>query len=147
MADTFSRDLALFVQRAKANQDLVLRKVCLDLYRSLVMKSPVGNPDLWKHPRKGYVGGRFRANWQVGVGVINSDMSNPPDADVESAVSRAEGALQDVKVGGVIYITSSLPYAQELEYGHSTQAPAGMLRLTVQEYGQYLEKAVAQLKT
>jgi hypothetical protein len=133
MADTFSRDLALFVQRAKANQDLVLRKVCLDLFKSLSVKSPVDT-------------GRFRGNWQVGVGSMNGDTSSPVDPGGEQSISRAEGALANVKVGGVIYLTNSLPYAQRLEYGHSKQAPAGMVRLTVQEYGLYLAKAVAELK-
>jgi hypothetical protein len=47
------------VEKTKADVNLVHRKVCLDLHKSLVMKSPVDT-------------GRFRANWQVGVGAINS---------------------------------------------------------------------------
>lgn len=133
MAGTFARDLAVFVERAKDKQDLVVRKVALDLYRSLAMKSPVDT-------------GRFRGNWQVGVSTVNTTVDSPVDPSGEAAIARAEAALTNVKVGGVIYLTNSLPYAKPLEYGHSKQAPGGMVRITVVEYEQYLANVVGSLK-
>ena len=158
----FAADLAAFAAKTKADIDTVHRKVCLQLYDSLVRKSPVGNPSTWlslrpytdlkgKHhtalkPPPGYVGGRFRANWQVGVGSVNTDTSQPPNADADAVIDRAEGTIKNVTVGGVIYLTNSLPYSLPLEYGHSHQTPAGMVRITVAEYEQYLAKAVGSLK-
>lgn len=129
----FSEHLALLVEKAKGDVQLVHRKVCLDLYRSLVLKTPVDT-------------GRARSNWQIGVGAVNENTSAAPDPSGEAAISRADGALQNVTVGGVIYLTNSLVYAKPLEYGHSKQAPSGMVRITVQEYAQYLAKAVGEVK-
>jgi hypothetical protein len=158
----FSAQLALLVEKAKGDIETVHRMVCLQLYDSVVRKSPVGNPSTWlslrpytdlkgkEHtalrPPPGYVGGRFRANWQVGVGAVNTDTSQPPNADADAVIDRAEGTIKNVTVGGVIYLTNSLPYSLPLEYGHSHQTPNGMVRLTVQEYAQYLERAVRSVK-
>lgn len=168
MSSNFASDIATFCERTKQDINKVHRLLCLELCQSLVYKSPVGNPDIWLslhpsvdisgkgktkfgHTRKakgpvGYVGGRFRANWQIGVGSANLTVLDVPDPGGADAISRAEGALLNVKVGGLIFITNALPYASALEYGHSMQAPAGMVRITVQEYVQSLERALAAVK-
>jgi hypothetical protein len=43
---SFALDIQKFAQKCGANADLVTRKVVLDIGRSLVEKTPVGNPDL-----------------------------------------------------------------------------------------------------
>ena len=57
---SFAEDIAKFAAKCNGNADLVVRKVVLDIGRSLVEKTPVGNPDLWQNPDnkpEGYVGG------------------------------------------------------------------------------------------
>lgn len=44
----FSLKVADFVAKTKAKADLIARKSILDLYIRIVLKSPVGNPELWK---------------------------------------------------------------------------------------------------
>ncbi len=44
-----------------------------------------------------------------------------------------------------IYIMNNLPYARALEYGHSKQAPAGVVRITLAEVDSYVEAAVRSL--
>jgi hypothetical protein len=130
---TFSENLRAFVAKAKGNEELVLRKVVLQLEISLVMKSPVDT-------------GRFRANWQIGYDQVNASTDAAPDPTGEAAIARAQAALQGIQVGGIVYLTNSLPYARPLEYGHSKQAPTGMVRETVVEFGRYLEQAVGAVK-
>lgn len=36
--------------------------------------------------------------------------------------------VQPLKLGDTAYLVNNLPYAVPLEYGHSSQAPAGMVR-------------------
>ena len=79
----------------------------------------------------GYVGGRFRANWQIGIGVANDTVTGDIDRAGGATISRLTAVAKAVKAGGVVYITNSLPYAQRLERGHSKQAPRGMVRLTM----------------
>ncbi|HNB45358.1 MAG TPA: hypothetical protein PLL72_14240 [Burkholderiaceae bacterium] len=97
---------------------------------------------------KGYVGGRFRANWQVGIGSVNDDTSAPPDASGQAALGRASAVIATWATGsGTIWISNSLPYAKKLEFGYSKQAPGGMVRLTVQDFRQKFQQAVQEVKS
>jgi hypothetical protein len=53
--------------------------------------------------------------------------------------------LNGVKCGPPIYIVNNLPYAIPLEYGHSSQAPQGMVRLAAIEFQQLVDEAVRGL--
>ena len=105
----------------------------------MIMKSPVDT-------------GRFKGNWQCGVGGINAAGSDRKDTtplgkyDNLGASLATEVALKGWKPGQTINLTNSLPYAIRLEYGWSKQSPGGMVRLTVNEYADYLKKVVAELK-
>jgi hypothetical protein len=44
---SFSLDLKAFVENAKANAEMIVKKVSLDLVYSVIDRSPVGNPELW----------------------------------------------------------------------------------------------------
>lgn len=128
--DQFRRNFAALLKRAGDKADLVVRKTALDLQSSMISMSPVDT-------------GRFKGNWQCGVGALNTDNTAPAGADAQG---KTAAALQGWKAGQTIWLTNSMPYARRLEYGWSQQAPGGMVRLTVQAYGQALKKAVAELK-
>ncbi len=111
----------------------ILRKITLSALRGVVLRSPVGNPSLWKHPAPpGYVGGHFRNNWFVDIQTINSRIRD--SIDKTGAASLAEGKKVDNLTNPfvIIYLHNSLPYARRLEYGWSTQAPQGMVSITAQ---------------
>jgi len=44
-------DVAAWCQKAQARGDQVLRAISLELLSRIVLRSPVGNPDLWKANR------------------------------------------------------------------------------------------------
>ena len=93
-----------------------------------------------------YTGGRFKNNWQVGIGFVNTDTSAPPSASGSAVEGRARAVLASWKPGQTIFLTNSMPYAKRLEHGWSKQAPGGMVRLTVQAYAQALKTAVESIK-
>jgi len=130
--EAFKRNFAAVIDRVRDKAELVVRRVGLDLYTNLLMKSPVDT-------------GRFRGNWNVGVGSIDAGTTAAPDPGGTVSIGTAAQKLQGAPLAGVIYFTNSLPYAKPLEYGHSKQAPQGMVRLTVVEYGNYLRDVVQQL--
>lgn len=143
---TFAVQLQEFVKKAGANADLVVKKVVTDIGRSLVFKSPVGDPSYWINPApKGYVGGRFRANWQYGLNQANDTTTPGIDPNGTATVGRLAAEVVDKASGNIHYITNSLPYAERLEIGWSRHAPNGMVGLTVVEWRDYIAKAVAQL--
>lgn len=93
-----------------------------------------------------YTGGRFKNNWQVGIGVINANTSREPATDGNAALAAHDTVIKGWKPGMTIWLTNSMPYAGKLEYGHSKQAPGGMVRLAVQNYAQAVAKATRELK-
>lgn len=76
--------------------------------------------------------GKFKANWKVSY--RRPDLSVSGDTDPVKSYAQADKILSLPIVGGNIYITNSLPYADALEYGWSKKAPQGMVRVSVAEY-------------
>lgn len=105
--------------------DTVARKVTLDLFTSVVQKSPVDT-------------GRFKANWNVGT---TPNLSFTASTNAGRGLNEAQKAI-GIPAGGVVYLSNGLPYARRLEYGWSGQAPAGMVRLSVREFRQFVERAI-----
>ncbi|WLH76838.1 hypothetical protein PSH81_13835 [Pseudomonas sp. FP2335] len=96
---------------------------------------------------KGYVGGRFRGNWQVSFEVGATGMLDLVDPTGSAAKAIGKGVLEHYQIGiGKIWIMNNLPYGPRLEYeGWSNQAPAGMVQITVTEFQMYINKAVSEL--
>ena len=146
---SFALDIQKFAQKCGANADLVVRKTVLDVGRSLVEKTPVGNPDLWQNPDnkpEGYVGGHARANWSHSIGALVNQEFKEIDATGGASIDRIISSVPVKAAGEVHYIQNSLPYMQALEDGHSTQAPAGMVAITQTEFQDYIQKALGELK-
>lgn len=146
---SFALDIQKFAKKAGDNADLVVRKVVLDIGRSLVEKTPVGNPDLWQNPDNkpdGYVGGHARANWSHSIGVQVIQEFDVVDATGNASNERIASSLPINAGGKVHYIQNSVPYIEALEDGHSTQAPAGMVAITQTEFQDYIQKALGELK-
>lgn len=80
---------------------------------------------------KGYTGGRFRANWQIGIGALNTATTDNVDKGGGPTLQRLSAAAKATSAGQVVWLSNSLPYAQKLEAGWSKQAPAGMVGLTL----------------
>ena len=132
---SFTLDLSRACEAMKGRTDLVVRKVLLDLGTSLVMKSPVGDATLWKSaPPAGYAGGHFRGNWQHGFGSAPSGELPDIDPSGSASMSRIESGVASSLAAGIHYLANNLPYAQRLEDGWSSQAPAGMMELTLIEF-------------
>ena len=146
---SFALDIQKFAKKAGDNADLVVRKVVLDIGRSLVEKTPVGNPDLWQNPDNkpdGYVGGHARANWSHSIGALVNQEFKEIDATGGASIDRIISSVPIKAAGKVHYIQNSVPYIQALEDGHSTQAPAGMVAITQTEFQDYIQKALGELK-
>lgn len=143
---TFKLELEAFAKKCGDNADLVIKKVIIDLGTSLVEKSPVGDAKYWKKPPPpGYVGGRFRGNWQYGLNAVNATTTEAIDPSGSATIETIVGKVEDKASGNIHYLTNSLPYAQRLEEGWSRQAPAGFVILTTIEFQFFINDAVKGL--
>ncbi|MCW7764309.1 hypothetical protein [Photorhabdus luminescens] len=101
--------------------------------------------DYYKPP--GYTGGAFRGNWQVSFD--SSAEGETGRIDKNGNMTKAIGNLMidQFKVGmKAIYFTNNRPYAYKLEFGHSSQAPNGMIRITAEEAASMFREAIAEVR-
>lgn len=125
----FRVNYARLLERAGSRAEAVVRKTALELQSMMIERSPVDT-------------GRFKGNWQAGIGIVNLSTSDTGN----DALGRTATVLEGWKPGQTIMLTNSMPYARRLETGWSKQAPAGMVRLSVQNYSRAIAKAVSELK-
>lgn len=153
-AQEFTGALREFNVAAGALTTDAWRAMLIEALKRVVLKNPVGNPDLWqstktaeylgvlgvagdvfKFARDGYVGGLSRGNWQATVGEPAKGVL--PNVDQTGAVTIAAGeqVFGQVPDGtfDIGWLTNNLPYIEALEDGWSKQSPQGMLGPTFVE--------------
>ena len=91
---------------------------------------------------QGCVGGRFRGNWMFSIGSPDTSTVDQVDPGGSRSMARIVNGALEFNAGETAYITNSLPYAIPLEYGHSTQAPSGMVRITLGNFQKIVEEAI-----
>ena len=117
---SFSIDLSRAISKAKKRQDVVVRKVMLECFSKVVMRSPV-------------LTGRFRANWIASVGTYSRSPGDAFDKSGDQTVRKIKQDVLGMDISQRCYLTNALPYAVRLERGWSKQSPQGMVRLTLAE--------------
>ncbi len=104
-----------------------VRVIAMALLNEIVLRSPVGNPDLWKRPPPpGYAGGRFRGSHIVSIGEPVYTVTTKIDPAGAETISRGANQLSGLEPFTTVFIQTNLPYAERLEDGHSTQRPEGI---------------------
>jgi Bacteriophage HK97-gp10, putative tail-component len=123
----FSLDIRKFAEKAGAKADFVVKKTIFDLFSEIVMRTPVDT-------------GRLRANWQIGVNQAPGAAYDWVDKDGSATLQIAQQMLDTAKgIGDTYYIVNNLVYAIPIEYGHSKQAPAGMVRVSVASFKNFVD--------
>jgi len=145
----FLQSINAFVDKAKANSELIVKKGCINVLQDIIRMSPVGQPAIWKSkPPKNYTGGRFRGNWQVSFDIpITNEIDRIDPTGVETlkdGIEQIGKFTSDVKS---VYFTNNLSYSVALEFGHSTQAPNGMVRIAALDAQTHFEKSAQEVNT
>lgn len=112
----WSKSLSGFAREVEQTQNKRLRAAALQAFTSVTERSPVDT-------------GAFRGNNRLTVGSRDDGYNLDATGDynqqqANARLSRVTGAFE------VIYIQNSLPYAEELENGSSSQAPQGVYAIT-----------------
>lgn len=94
----------------------------------------------------GYTGGRFRGNWQVSLDERTSEETGRIDKSGGETLRAGNLVLSQFRVGmKEIYFCNNVPYSYELEMGHSSQAPGGMVRITAAEAARFFDEAAKEI--
>lgn len=148
---SLTADIKRFAKKTGLRLDTVVRKLTLDAYTGLLLRSPVDT-------------GRFRNSWRIAIGQPNlsvelAQASNAATKKAAKAATQTKGSpasaaelskastvARTAKAGTVIYITNNLPYAKVLEDGSSGQnsnKPDGILGDTFKELAAKFEETVS----
>lgn len=109
----------------------VCRGAVLDLFGRIITKTPVDT-------------GFARGNWNLSFDKPDAGVSSEhADKGGGKVYARALAVAGQVPMAGrVMWITNGVPYINRLEYGHSKQAPAGMVRISLVEVSNSLNRAL-----
>jgi len=128
----FELDLRRFGKLTADRASTVLRKTALDLLGSVVAGIPkgVGTP---------VDTGRARGGWQVELNAFPSGTDTPLDKGGSATIDRGRETIAQAALTDAIYIGNNVEYIMPLEFGHSQQAPAGMLRVALRAFQGIIE--------
>lgn len=153
---SFASDIAAFQKRYEERASKVVKKVALDMFKSVIMKTPVDT-------------GRARSNWMVGINRIPQE-TGMGIVSQGGAISKMHADVDAAKLGDAVALANSVAYIGTLEYGgypktvkygsegkngmrqiksvggFSHQAPNGMVRITVEEFVSTVNKAVSLVR-
>jgi len=129
---SLTSDLAAFRAKTESKMERAFRKIILDAYSECIQKSPVDT-------------GRFKGNWQTAIDVIPAGTLQRMDASGGAAIGEVNASVAATQLGNTVYMANNLPYAERLEDGWSKQAPAGMVKLTVQRWQPIANAVIAQI--
>ena len=151
LGGALSEVLKEYSHLSKAKTNRAIKKTVVRVWGNIIKMTPVGNPDLWlyKHPTRGYidyvgylgkpdgyVGGRARNNWFVGMSV-GSEVTTETGKKGSAYISKS---LPKDVLNNRLFLYNNLPYITRLEYGHSSQAPKGMVRKSLLGWRKELQK-------
>ena len=92
--------------------------------------------------------GRYRGNWQVTANKPPLYALNQYDKHGDKTIAEGKRAIYAILRGGgavrAIYFSNMLIYANALEYGHSKQAPAGVLGIVAVKLRSYMAEAIKE---
>jgi len=115
----------------RANQ--AFRGLALEATGRIVKRTPVDT-------------GRARGNWNIGLGQPDRTLTETVDKSGEATVARGAAMIHQAGLDRTLYITNSVPYIVPLEHGHSRQAPAGMVAVTVAELQPLAQQIAAKIR-
>lgn len=121
MSNEFRLQLSGFIKdRVPQQASQIVRLISLQVLTGVVLKTPVDT-------------GRARGGWQLEIGVVPQTTTGVEDKSGGATISVAASTLEAYTFGQIVYIVNNVQYVQYLETGSSSQAPSGMVSLTLDE--------------
>ena len=141
----FEVELEAAIRRTGLKAETLTRKIALELFKRVILKTPVDT-------------GMARGNWQTSTASPLSSSIIRADRAGQTVVADMTAKVAAWNTKQAVFLSNSLPYIRKLEYGgfpispkrgkgktfagFSRQAPAGMVRISVDEVKAELSQLV-----
>lgn len=128
-------DLSKFTKLSEDKLKAVVSKTAIDLGQSVVQSTPFDT-------------GILKGNWMPSINSYDENQLTAPDKSGATRVKRIESKFSKYKIGDTLTMSNNLPYAYPIEYlGHSSvKAPAGMVRINVIKFQEFVNKNAKALQ-
>jgi hypothetical protein len=161
----FVIDLERFAKKAESTVLDVRKNLAYELFKRIVNRTPV----YFEHESHS---GTTRNNWKLTIGTLNTSIASGTDKKGNITKARASKILKKLQGDETIYISNSVPWIFHLEdglysknpsvgsyntqtkqyevrtiNGFSTQAPRGMVKVTLAEYPDIYRRAIRKART
>lgn len=116
----FNRHIQKMINKYPGKANIILKKFGLDVLKRIIQKNPVRT-------------GRSRAGWYAAMQGLGGQYNFGSSLEVEEG--KGQGSYKEHLFGSKRWIDliNAVKYAIFLEYGHSLQAPHGMVRISMRE--------------
>lgn len=118
-----------WVEKTEKRIGDVLRTTTYLIGNELVTLSPVDT-------------GRFKGNWQMTIDMPTDHSLIRYDKEGNVVMDAMKRVIRELTPGQVAYIQNTVEYGYDLEYGSSTQAPNGMVRITEAKFELIVKEAI-----
>ncbi len=134
-AADFSRSLMAIADYVDGSFEKVVRKAAIDLYRSIVTPTPVDT-------------GRAKASWGLDVSHTDyvADEREYSEEEIKQIVNETVSDFKFSIHDNTVTIYNNLEYIEFLEDGSSTQAPTGMVSLSLAAFTAHFNAALVGLQ-
>lgn len=133
----FKADVHKWIEAAGKDVEQVATLLLKDIHAALVHMSPVDT-------------GRFRGNWQVTVNHPAMHSLNEYDKGGQRTIKNGDSVIDSIFRNGAavtsVHFSNMLIYANALEYGHSKQAPAGIVGIVSIKARSFAANAVMRVR-
>lgn len=133
---SFGKDMQKWVKKAGISMENAVKSVRIQGLTGIIQRTPVDT-------------GRARSSWVATTGEPSkTEFGEQEDYPSDAALINLGIKEANKNVDDVFYFTSNLPYIRRLEYdpklqkGYSTQAPSGMVRVTIEEIKAGLKQVI-----
>ncbi len=124
--------ISQWAKKTQDKADILCRKLVLDVDKSVIQRSPVDT-------------GKFKGDWQLGVNAQPIGVTEIYDKNGGGTLAYHESQIPLKAAGHKYFIVNNSPYAWALEYGHSGQAPFGMVELTTIAFQSTVDRIAQEL--
>lgn len=146
MAVSFAQQMREYAKRTNRTLEQVTVDSVISIGSTIILNTPVGDPSLWQSPPPpGYKPGTLRNSWFTTLWSPFSGGVRPQGTGGRDSFANLVDVAQK-SPGKVTYFINPAPYARRIEFGHSTQAPTGMVRNAVAEFPAIVRRAVGANK-
>lgn len=131
LSGSFTAQLQQFADETMERADSIFRDVVMSMAGVIVRLSPVDT-------------GNFKGAWRLSIDGYDTFVPETPDKQGGEVLARMLAEVGNLTFGQAAFLQNNLPYAIPLEYGHSTQAPSGIIRIAQAQFQQLVQQAIRE---